>query len=334
MLVRHVLDRGGSISPLIIPPEASGGTGLLNPAPLVWNDKLILNLRVCNYILYHAEAAKQFNNRWGPLTYLHPEDDHTLRTRNFLCSVNEDLSIDRYTEVDMSKFWSTPRWTFIGLEDARLVDWGGSLYMCGVRRDTTTNGQGRMELSRVELNEDDWSAVEVDRFRIPAPGQDDSYCEKNWMPILDKPFHFVKWTCPTEVVKADPVTRTCETVAMQHGYMHQTDLRGGSQVMRWGNYYVAVTHEVNLWFNYLKQKDGRYSHRMVVWDQDFNIVGVSPDRWSFLGGDIEFCSGGTIWRGDMLLTFGFQDNSAHLLRVPGDVVDEMISEAIEYVNRF
>ena len=54
----------------------------------------------------------------------------------------------------------------------------------------------------------------------------------------------------------------------------------------------------------------------------------SPENFSFLDGQIEFCPGGAIYKGDLLLTFGFQDNSAFLLRVPGDLVDEMIAEAI------
>ena len=43
-----------------------------------------------------------------------------------------------------------PRWTFIGLEDARLQFWNNELYQTGVRRDTTRNGEGRMELSTIK----------------------------------------------------------------------------------------------------------------------------------------------------------------------------------------
>lgn len=333
-LVKQVLDAGGSIVPLVIPSEVSGGTGLMNPSPLVWNGRLIMNLRQINYILYHAEAMKTFNNRWGPLTYLHPENDHTLRTRNFLCELDpQTLMISRYTEVDSSAFDVSPMWTFVGLEDARLVEWEGVLGMCGVRRDTTTNGQGRMEFSEIEIDEDDWKVREVSRWRIPAPGPDDSYCEKNWMPITDTPWHLVKWTNPTEVVYANCEERTCEQVLLkEQTYVGTHDLRGGSQVIPWGKYRIAIIHEVDLWKNYLKQKDGAYAHRLVVWDQDWNLVGVSPERWSFMGGDIEFCSGAVRWEADLLVTFGFQDNSAHLVRIPESFVHQMISRAVAHVS--
>ena len=45
-------------------------------------------------------------------------------------------------------------WDFVGLEDARLVKWNETYYLCGVRRDTTTNGQGRMELSEIDIKDD------------------------------------------------------------------------------------------------------------------------------------------------------------------------------------
>ena len=43
---------------------------------------------------------------------------------------------------------------FVGLEDSRIFRWEGDLYISGVRRDTTENGQGRMELSKIEVTED------------------------------------------------------------------------------------------------------------------------------------------------------------------------------------
>lgn len=53
-----------------------------------------------------------------------------------------------------------------------------------------------MELSLISSG-----AKETERSRIEPPTK--SYCEKNWMPILDMPFHYVKWTSPTEVVKVN-----------------------------------------------------------------------------------------------------------------------------------
>ena len=91
--------------------------------------------------------------------------------------------------------------------------------------------------------------------------------------------------------------------------------------------YICITHEVNLFKNYLDQKDGIYRHRLVLWDQELNVVGLSKP-FSFLDGRIEFCVGAAKLGDDLLLSFGFQDNAAFVLRVPKLVVEDLILEAL------
>ena len=112
------------------------------------------------------------------------------------------------------------------------------------KRDTTTNGQGRMELSEIEITDD--SVREINRSRIEVEDVD-SYCEKNWMPVLTKPFHFVKWTDPTEIVNVDLETKLAERVCLKEKKYNTTyDIRGGSPLIDWfNNTYLCITHEVD-----------------------------------------------------------------------------------------
>ena len=80
--------------------------------------------------------------------------------------------------------------------------------------------------------------------------------------------------------------------------------------------------------NYLAQKDGIYRHRLCLYDNDLNLVGISPESFSFLDGRIEFCVGAAEYEGDLLVSFGFQDNAAFVLRVPRAIVEDMIAEAL------
>jgi len=189
-----------SIHPLLINPKDSEGTGLLNPSILVDKDDIWINLRRVQYTLYHSEK-KRYPHPWGPLCYLHPETDVKLRTTNYLGKLEHNLKLNWYRRVDTSLLDVTPIWEFVGLEDARLIKLDNRLFLCGVRRDTTPNGQGRMELSELEITSD--SVREVSRTRIPAPGDNNSYCEKNWMPIIGLPYHFMKWTNSSEIVRFD-----------------------------------------------------------------------------------------------------------------------------------
>ena len=318
-LVQKAVGQGGKLAPLAIP----GTFGGMNPSVFIDPDgDILVNVRVVNYILYHSENEQRFPSRWGPLAYLHPEKDQRLVTENYVVRLNSNLEITDCAKVEMLELHQ-PIWEFVGLEDARLVYWD-DYYLIGVRRDTTNNGVGRMEKSKVSIDKDTWTIKEISRERIEVPSQ--SYCEKNWMPIVDKPFHFVKWHSPIEVMKAEGTM--AQQVALKQGIQPEKDQRGGSQLIRWGSVYIAITHEVDLFKNYLQQKDGIYRHRLCVYDNDLNLVGISREPFSFLDGRIEFCVGAAEYEGDLLVSFGFQDNAAFVLRVPRAIVEDMIAEAL------
>lgn len=301
MLVKDVLVNGGRISALTLPEGKDGGA--MNPSIYNDNGKLICVIRHVKYTLYHS---RKHPHGYGPLQYIHAENDRTLRTVNYIAELNEDLSISSYTEVKMLDLHK-PIWEFIGLEDARIFRWEDKLYMCGVRRDTTTNGQGRMELT--ELNE---NYEEIGRYRIPAP-VDNTYCEKNWVPILDQPYNFLKWTMPTEVVNIKGVTKTI--VLKNNPCDVPRDIRGSSQIVPHKDHYIGVMHEVALFKSELKQKDANYLHRFVVWDKDWNIV-YKTEPFYFLGGPVEFCAGACIHNDSFLISFGHQDAAAYVLSMP------------------
>ena len=322
--VKYAIDNGGSIHPLVIPAHEHNGLGLMNPSVYNHNGKIMVILRSVNYTFYHSER-KLFQHPWGPLTYIHPENDIKLRTWNFYLELDENLDITRYNKIDTSKFDTyEPLWEFVGLEDARLVNWDGDFWITGVRRDTTTNGEGRMELSKLDIRND--AVVEIERHRIPLPAEHPySYCEKNWMPLLDQPWHFVKWANPGELVKYNRDTERTEIVHRSELKMNLPAApRGGSQVLKTSTGYFALTHDVNLFKSDVGRKDAVYRHRFVMWDDEFNITNVTKD-FSIMNGDVEFAVGMCEYGdNEILLTFGFQDNAAFLLKMPVEVLSKFI----------
>jgi len=319
-IVKQTIDKGGKIIPLLVHPSFTNGTGLLNPSVLISEGRIIVNIRHVQYTLYHTNG--KYKSRYGPLAYFNPENDYSLSTKNFLAEV-EGNKLRWCMPVDTSAFDQEPLWEFIGLEDARLIEWDNKLYLCGVRRDTTTNGEGRMELSEIRLINNE--IKEVSRFRIPVPFNKESYCEKNWMPILDKPYHFIKWCNPVEVVKANIGGDTEQVFLSDRVIPAIKDFRGGSQVIRMGDIYYCIVPETNLWFNKNNQKDGVYKHRILEFDLDFNLIHAS-DEFDFMTSMIEFCCGLAEYGDEMLITFGVADNSAYLLRMPKEQFFKILYE--------
>jgi predicted GH43/DUF377 family glycosyl hydrolase len=337
-LATYALKRGGEIHPIIIPREVLGGedTGLMNPSIFLDGDRMFVNVRHINYILYHSEG-KKFPHQWGPLVYIHPEDDVKLGTHNILCEYDKDFKLLSAGRVNMV-LDTKPTWNFVGLEDARLFKWDDKMYLCGVRRDCYDDkGTGRMEMCHVEHDGTEWK--EISRHPIPAPNGDKSYCEKNWMPILDMPWHFVKWSNPTQVVKFNIEEGTCEDAVQlsedQRANL-QKDLRGGSQVIRIDdNKQMAFCHETNLLKDSFFRKDGNYAHRVVVWDNDWNIIHTSKE-FHFMGTyydhaksqefNIEFVTGVTFTETDILISFGLSDNASYILKMPQGVFFDFLTK--------
>ena len=322
MFVKSAVDAGGFLRPLLVQKSSMRGPSLSNPSVYLAGDgRVMVNIRNLNYVLYHSENGV-FEHSWGPLCYLHEENNLRLVTDNILCALDGNYEISSSSIVDTTLLDEEPLWEFVGLEDGRLVEWAGKLYLSGVRRDTTTNGQGRMELSELSFRKG--GVVEVGRARIPAPGEDSSYCEKNWMPVLDKDYTYVKWTNPTEVVEVDPVAKTCKTVFLSdYKQLGTSDLRGGSQVIPFGGRYLALVHEVNLFNSEAGRKNAVYTHRFVVWDREWNLLEVS-ESFSFMDAKIEFCCGMASHGDFLLVSFGFQDNAAFLLGVPKSHMGRML----------
>lgn len=317
-LAKYVLANGGSIHPITVPHTISKGRATTNASVFVDSqERVFVNLRETNYTLYYSN---KFPDKEGPVKYLYSDNDINIRSENVLCRLDDRLNVVSVNRVDM-KLDEAPNWFYIGLEDARLFEWNDKKYLCGVRRDHILEGKGRMDLSQIEVTDE--GVFEVERLSMPAPGDDATYCEKNWMPILDKPFHWVKWSNPTEVVSFNQKTLKTDTVHLDHNktYEFPRDLRGGSQVITWkDDYYLAITHECT----YNKNDSGRrYYQRVVVWDKDWNIVCSTRD-FMMMGGSIEFVSGIAYHKDDVLISYGYEDNASYILRIPKLVFDDFV----------
>jgi hypothetical protein len=179
-----------------------------------------------------------------------------------------------------------------------------------------------MELSKIKNNK------EVSRFRIPTPFNKESYCEKNWMPILDMPFHYVKWCNPVEIVKANPDGDTEQVFLGENILRIEKDMRGGSQVITIGEHRMCVIHETDYWRNTQNNKDATYRHRVIVFDKEWNII-HRTEVFDFMTGMIEFCCGIAEHNDKILITFAYSDNAAFLLEVPKDYFLKLVYDGIK-----
>ena len=91
-LVTIALRDGGSIHPLLIDPEQTGGLGLCNPSIFKDEgvDNYLLNVRNVSYTLHHSDYDQKYQTPWGPLNYVRPDNDAKLRTWNYVGQLDKN----------------------------------------------------------------------------------------------------------------------------------------------------------------------------------------------------------------------------------------------------
>jgi hypothetical protein len=331
-LVKLSIKHGGFIKPLLIPNKDTGGTGLCNATVFIdEKEGIIVNIRHVGYIMHHVEFNQKYWGMWGAMQYMNPEDFLYLETTNYLCHLDNELDQIDYHKIDTTKYDKKPLWDFIGQEDVRIFRWDNKFYTCGVRRDIDTIGTGRMEMCEVIPNGDSFKEITRDRIEVPEKG---IYLEKNWMPVLDMPYHFVRHADPIELVKVDCKNKNCKVIIKKSknqkiaNKLDNCDLRGGSQVIPFGEYRLCITHEVFFpWHPVGNGKDAHYYHRFLFYDKDWNIVKISK-RFKFMDAMIEFNCGLAEREDDLIITFGYQDNAAYILSMPKVVLNEIEYEKL------
>ena len=291
--VFKAIDAGGSLTKIKLEPEEN--TIFLTASILMnWDNRILLNLRNFNQIY-----KTNFNH---------------------LGVLNSDFQIEEKFIVDISKFDTLPLCEYNGLEDARLVKWDGKMYLCGNNRyDTPVFGRRRIYLSEIQII--NGAIYEVSRYCMPAPENNDSHLEKNWMPILDMPYHFIRWSNPTEIVKYDIETNITTVVHKKQQNSKLQNLRGGSQVISWNDGYLAVVHE-----NYYKEDSPyayKYGHRFVFWDKDWNLTKISKEFVFFTDGT-EFCAGLIYHDNEFILSFSINECENFIIKCPSSVVEKML----------
>lgn len=217
-----------------------------------------------------------------------------------------------------------------GLEDGRLFEWSGRLWalFSGLERRGSAY-RNTMVLARIE------GSQLVDAVVIPSPRRQSR--EKNWMPwVLDGSLYFIYSTQPMEIYRFDGK-------ALQSVYRGSSAFKGvkglmsgSSQVIPWGEYYLAVTHRriraplaTRLVQKYVthdpdyQRKKVHFLHYLLLLDRNFNVKGQS-EAFRFETEGIEFCAGIACREGRVLISYGVMDEKARLLELDPAWVDRMV----------
>lgn len=208
-----------------------------------------------------------------------------------------------------------------GLEDARLVFWNNVMYLSGTRRDHNKGMIGRIEC---ELIQDIGGELKVgDFYRWDGLDNDCTFCEKNWMPIVNMPFTYMTVPEPVLVNKCNISDWHLKPIKGEEYFALSCTfpgtLRGSSQVIPYKDGYIAVLHAAS------KDVKGQwqYIHCFRTYSKDFEVLETSP-MFKFEGEDVEFCCGMCFKDNTFYVSYSLMDNNAKLAILSEETVENLL----------
>ncbi len=251
-----------------------------------------LNTRYVNYWIYPSGC------------YLFHNPDRVIENKNILSELeDETFSPFYFREVEENISLPVTKGISSGLEDVRLYSVGNQVKYIATTAGYSPDGKSRMIIGKYDLTS---GQIQDGTIILPPDSNADSWCEKNWIPIVKKEiipmldemitdagyicevneeFYVYKWS-PMEIGKINPQTHKLEIVRthkMKNPIFSR--IRGSTTFTEINGGLIGLVH-------YSEEHSPRhYYHMLVFLDKDsFRPIKYSePFYFEKLG--IEFCIG-------------------------------------------
>jgi hypothetical protein len=277
-----------------------------NPS-IVYDEKrdcFWLNIRKTSYTLHTTNKDYNPGGHWGDLIYSICSDRGSrLETTNAVACLKDPM-FSKFEYKYIKEIERPHIWDFVGNEDVRLAVWNNKLYETYIIRDDNKTGVSRVHYSELDPE----TMEEKTKVRLAGRNNDTSYCEKNWMPVADRPFTFIS--------EADP----------EHKFLKQFDMmRGSSQLVPYKDGYISIIHTCQMWYSPNGRKSARYLHAFAYFDNELKLKDISG-LFSFMDRPVEFCCGMTRKGKNFYITFSLQDNVSFILKTNEDTIDYIMTD--------
>lgn len=288
-----------SFRPTRINFGAPAGYACLNPSVARFGDQLVLIQRTANYTVTPDGAR------------YHIQKGSSVHTRNFLLTLDDEFDVTSSSEILPPHDMPEPVFpAVLGFEDMRLTEWQGSLWTSSTVRESNPQGLCEQFLARIEPAH--IGAARLADWRVMRPEHQLTH-EKNWMPWrCSDELQFLASCDPSQV--RDPYGKLISESRPPASLAH---FRGGSQVIPFGDGWLAVVHEVSI-----AGSARTYLHRFIKLDRAGTVLGISP-RHFLLRKGIEFVAG-LAWHPNgeqLLVSFGVNDAESWLATISSSDIE-------------
>lgn len=281
---------------------AHEGWSLFNPAVTTLDGKLIAIVRSSNYQIVDGQ-------------YVMPKaDGGVIRTENLLVELREDCTPESVRMIRNPIVGKTD-FPVDGLEDCRLRHTQKGLGVSATIRNAA-GYDGRCRIATADLC---LETATLSNLRVMSGNSPQDH-EKNWMPAGASWVYSCYHNGHVVTVEPDPelaggwqLCQRAKSPPVARAF------RGGSQLVPWGDGWLAVIHEV-AWLGERRA----YEHRFVAFDKHMTIRRVSSPFVFREPRAIEFAAGMAVLDQSVYVTFGVRDAEAWVVMLPTQDVEAML----------
>lgn len=258
-------------------------------------------------------SVRHVNYEYKNDVYTPLDNSEIIKTRNVLVELDQHFNVISSSEIDDSQCCGAQLFPVFGLEDIRLFDVNRNWMISATIREHRSDGRCEIIAARLSGN------VLTSSVIVPSPLPNRH--EKNWMPLHDHDRCEWIWNInPPIRIVLDDITDSF-VVHPAVSALTQTPLRGGSQLISWGEGWLCVTHDVR--WNLTPDGNRReYRHYLVSVSKDFSTVRVSRP-FVFEHSGIEFCAGVARTSEGIVMSYGVEDRTARLMELPQAQIDAL-----------
>jgi hypothetical protein len=211
-----------------------------------------------------------------------------------------DINIDRISLPILPKL---AKYNFETLEDLRICAQEGKLVLLG---NLSISGNRRrpiyFEIAHFSKENELITLRELRIIDYPSMMK----IEKNWVPIEGDLNRVVRWPLSAKSAgkhKAIITILNEETSSIQEIQEHP-NLFGGSPFIKYENGFLAVVHIRELG---KRKNNHKYLHKFMYYNRNFELL-KSSKPFTFLGFETEFCSGISIYKEKIYISFSCNDS--------------------------
>lgn len=309
MFSEWALKNGGTLFPIVFNANLIANKSLLNPSLSISEDGTgTFVFRSTNYRYLRPVRNLSSLTSTGSIQYLSSQTG-AISNSFFLAHHDfhsNNLNTSMTIEIDRIQTPILPmlsEFDYSTLEDLRISRFEAKVILLG--NIATTEGKRRpfyCEIDSIDRDQDQFRLLKQQSLEISNMNM----IEKNWLPIEGRYGEFIRWPMSLKMSgdRLAQVISIFQPELQTEIFIEQPNIYGGSQFARYEEGYIGVIHFRK---NGIRKNNHQYLHQFFFYDKDFNFIKNSKP-FSFLGFDTEFCSGISIYKDKIYVSFSCNDS--------------------------